>query len=44
MKNQTLTTIGITCFNCEKSIDRAVKSALNQNWKNKEIIVIEDCS
>ena len=37
-------TIGITCFNAEKTIQHALSSAINQQWDNKEIIVIDDCS
>ena len=39
-----LITIGITCFNAESSIRRAVESALAQSWAHKEIIVVDDCS
>ena len=28
-------TIGITCFNAEKTIKRAILSALSQDWDNK---------
>jgi glycosyltransferase involved in cell wall biosynthesis len=44
MKTLPLVTIGITCFNCEKTVKRALKSAINQDWINKEIILIDDCS
>ena len=44
MKEFPLITIGLTCFNCEKTIERALKSAINQDWINKEIILIDDCS
>jgi len=44
MKEPPLVTIGLTCFNCEKTIERALKSAINQVWENKEIILIDDCS
>ena len=44
MKESPLVTIGLTCFNCEKTIERALKSAINQDWINKEIILIDDCS
>jgi len=44
MKKLPLVTIGLTCFNCEKTIERALKSAINQDWINKEIILIDDCS
>ena len=37
-------TIGITCFNAEDTINRAIKSALDQDWQNKEIIIIDDFS
>ncbi len=40
----SLITVGITCFNAEKTIKRAIKSALNQSWPNIEIIIINDCS
>ena len=39
-----LVSIIITCFNSQDTIERALKSALNQDWSNKEIIVIDDCS
>jgi glycosyltransferase involved in cell wall biosynthesis len=42
--NNPLITIGITSYNSEKTIDRALRSALNQSWKNKEIIIIDDYS
>ena len=34
----------ITCYNQGKTIDRAILSVLNQNYKNIEIIVVDDCS
>ena len=39
-----LITIGITCFNSEKYIIRALDSALNQDWQNKEVIIVDDFS
>ena len=42
--NTPLVTIGILCFNAESSILNALRSASNQTYKNKEIIVIDDCS
>jgi glycosyltransferase involved in cell wall biosynthesis len=46
MKNQIqpLISIAITCYNAENSIHKAVLSALKQNWDNKEILVVDDCS
>jgi glycosyltransferase involved in cell wall biosynthesis len=37
-------TIGVTCFNAETTIERALRSAVLQKWSNKEIIVIDDAS
>ena len=37
-------TIGITSYNAEKTIIRAINSALNQTWSNKEIIIVDDGS
>ena len=42
--NSPLVTIGILCFNAESSILNALESAINQTYKKKEIIVIDDCS
>ena len=39
-----LITIGITCYNAEDTITRAVKSAFKQNWPNFEVIVVDDHS
>ena len=44
MKKPPLITIAITCFNAEKTIERALSSALNQDWGNFEIIVVDDAS
>ena len=42
--NKPLITIGITCFNAEKTIERALSSAINQDWPNFEIVVVDDAS
>lgn len=39
-----LITIGITCFNAEKTIARALQSGLTQDWENIEIIIVNDGS
>lgn len=39
-----LISIGLTCYNAAQTIERAVKSALCQNWKNTEIIIVDDAS
>lgn len=45
MKNiDSLITIGITCFNASQSIERALNSALSQDWENFEIVVVDDGS
>ena len=41
---QPLVTIGITCFNAENTIARAIRSALAQDWKHLEVLVVDDCS
>jgi glycosyltransferase involved in cell wall biosynthesis len=42
--HDSLITIGITCFNAEQTIERAINSALRQNWAALEILVVDDCS
>ena len=44
ISERTLVTIGILCFNAEKTILDAIKSSVNQTWVNKEIILIDDAS
>lgn len=39
-----LITVGITCFNAGATIERAVKSALAQDWPELEIVAVDDCS
>ncbi|MCB1784299.1 MAG: glycosyltransferase family 2 protein [Alphaproteobacteria bacterium] len=36
--------IGITCFNCEDTIGRAIESAQAQVYPSFEILVVDDCS
>jgi len=43
-KPQPLITVGITCFNAEDTIARAVTSAFKQNWPQLEIVIVDDCS
>lgn len=40
----SLITIGITCYNAQDSIERALTSARKQTWDNKEIIIVDDQS
>jgi glycosyltransferase involved in cell wall biosynthesis len=37
-------TIGITCYNAENTIARAIESAMLQDWPNYEVIIVNDCS
>jgi len=39
-----MVTIGITCYNAEETIERAIRSALEQTWKNSEVLVVDDAS
>ncbi len=39
-----LVTIGLTCFNAEGTIGRAIASALAQDWQNIEVVVVDDVS
>ncbi|MGZ9096686.1 MAG: glycosyltransferase family 2 protein [Micavibrio sp.] len=36
--------IGVTAYNAEKTIESALLSAAAQDWADKEIIVVDDCS
>ena len=42
--NNPLISIIITSFNCELNIENTINSAINQSYKNKEIIIIDDNS
>lgn len=42
--NFPLVTIGVTCFNAEETIARAIKSALTQDWPAIEVLIVDDCS
>ena len=39
-----LVTVGLTCFNAEDTISRAISSALAQEWPNIEVLIVDDCS
>ncbi len=42
--NEELVTCGFTTFNSEDTIIRALESALNQDYKNIEFLIVDDCS
>ncbi|MCY4524789.1 MAG: glycosyltransferase family 2 protein, partial [Halobacteriovoraceae bacterium] len=44
MPKELEVTVGITCFNGEKTIGKAINSALIQNYAPREIIVVDDAS
>lgn len=37
-------TIGLICFNAEQTIERALQSALSQEWSDLEVVVVDDAS
>ncbi len=39
-----LITVGITAYNAAATIERAARSALAQDWANKEIVIVDDAS
>jgi glycosyltransferase involved in cell wall biosynthesis len=39
-----LVTCGVTAFNADKTIERAIRSALTQSWRPIEIVVVDDAS
>lgn len=44
MTEQPLISVVVPAYNCEKYLERALGSALDQSWTNIEIIVIDDGS
>ena len=42
--NKIFASILITNFNKSRYLDEALKSCVNQNFKNKEILIFDDCS
>jgi glycosyltransferase involved in cell wall biosynthesis len=41
---QPLVSVVIACYNCEKYVELAVRSIIEQTYKNLEILIIDDCS
>lgn len=41
---EPLVSVIIPCYNSEKYVEKSIRSAINQNYSNIEIIVIDDCS
>ena len=41
---QPLISVIMTTYNIEKYVEAAIRSIMNQTWKNLELIVVDDCS
>ena len=39
-----LVSVIIPCYNAERFVEKAVRSIMEQSYRNLEIIVIDDCS
>ncbi len=44
MMEKKLVSVIIPCYNAEKYIEMAIRSIMNQTYKNLEILIIDDCS
>tara|TARA_B100000886_G_scaffold336327_1_gene294881 strand:+ start:2377 stop:3360 length:984 start_codon:yes stop_codon:yes gene_type:complete len=44
MKKEPLVTCAFSTYNASKTIEFAIESAFNQTYKNKEYLIIDDCS
>ena len=42
--SQPLVSVIIPCYNAEKYVEQAVRSIMNQTYKNLEILITDDCS
>ena len=43
-QKQPLVSVVIPCYNAEKYVEQAVRSIMNQTYKNLEILITDDCS
>jgi glycosyltransferase involved in cell wall biosynthesis len=43
-RESPLITVGITCYNAERTVGRAIESAQRQDWPKLEIVIVDDGS
>ena len=44
VESPELVSVIMPCFNAEETLELAVRSVLNQTWRNLELLIVNDCS
>jgi len=37
-------TVAMACYNTQKFVGAAIRSIVNQNYRNWELVIVDDCS